>query len=98
MRMVQGRRKVSQLCTVFESHNVNSKDQAGYIDPNKAEEEHIYTEVDIYSYAQPSRAYLEPDDNMNQVKLQVCDEPSSPPTFSLPPCFFIPDLWTGLKV
>ena len=31
---------MSQLCTVFENHDVNSNNQAGYIDPTKAEEEH----------------------------------------------------------
>ena len=78
-------------------------DEAGYIDPNKTEEENYYS----YAYAtglhlDPTRPlqehiYSEPD-SINQVETQVGEEPSIPPAPSPPPCFFIPDLRTGIKV
>ena len=78
---------MEKLRKVFES-----SDEAGYIDPNLTEEENYY------SYAYATGLNLEPVDRMNQVKPQVRDQPSSPPAPSPPPCFFIPDLWTGVKV
>ena len=78
---------MEKLRKVFEG-----SDEAGYIDPNLTEEENYY------SYAYATGLNLEPVDRMNQVKPQVRDQPSSPPAPSPPPCFLIPDLWTGIKV
>ena len=90
MRVIQG--EVAQSHTAFESPDLKSNDEAGYIDPSKAEEEQICTDDGIYSYAyaDPTRMdkhhihtepddhiYEELDDHMNQVELHIYDEPSS---------------------
>ena len=64
--------------------------------------EHIYSETDIYSYADPTgmdleHIHTEPDDNMNQMQPQVRDEPFSPLASSPSPSCFIPDSRTELK-
>ena len=108
LKVVEKRGKVEKLRKAFEGHEVNSNDNAGYIDPHKSEEENYYTDANIYSYVAATELNLEPVNRMNQVTPQVCDQPSSrpapsppapsPPAPSPPPCFFITDLRTGVKV
>ena len=108
LKVVEKRGKVEKLRKAFEGHEVNFHDNAGYIDPHKTEEENYYTDANIYSYVAATELNSELVNRMNQVTSQVCDQPSSrpapsPPAPSLPapsppPCFFITDLRTGVKV
>ena len=65
MRVVQGRR---------ENHNINPDNQAGFIDPNKAEEEHTYTEVQHQPPIIDDKTERDPYEDIPMRVVQGCRE------------------------